>query len=73
MKTYWVNSRHHQSVDELAHGFIVSAYSPDGIIESIELADNRSHPFVICVQWHPESLKDSLATVLGNLFLDKVD
>ncbi len=72
IKTYWVNSRHHQCVDQLANGFVISAYAPDGVIESIELGDRHPHPFVVCVQWHPENLRDSLATTLGNMFLDKL-
>ena len=47
-----VNSRHHQSVDRLAPGFIVSATAPDGIIEAFERPGSR---FCIGVQWHPEN------------------
>jgi hypothetical protein len=31
-----VNSRHHQSVKQPGTGFVVSAVSPDGIVEAIE-------------------------------------
>jgi putative glutamine amidotransferase len=48
-----VNSRHHQAVRDLAPGFQVTARAPDGVIEGIELDDA---PFVVGVQWHPESL-----------------
>jgi putative glutamine amidotransferase len=47
-----VNSRHHQSVDRLAPGFIVSATAPDGIIEAFERPGSR---FCLGVQWHPEN------------------
>ncbi len=47
-----VNSRHHQSVDRLAPGFVVSATSPDGIIEAFERPGSR---FCLGVQWHPEN------------------
>ena len=47
-----VNSRHHQSVKEVAPGFRVSATAPDGIIEAIE---DPSAPFCLGVQWHPEN------------------
>jgi gamma-glutamyl-gamma-aminobutyrate hydrolase PuuD len=30
-----------------------SAYSPDGIVEALEIPD---HPFGLAVQWHPEWL-----------------
>jgi putative glutamine amidotransferase len=46
-----VNSRHHQGVDRLAPGLIVSALSPDGVVEGLELAEAS---FAVTVQWHPE-------------------
>ena len=51
-----INSSHHQAVEELAPGFRATAFAPDGIIEAIELADGNGHPFVMGVQWHPETL-----------------
>jgi len=51
-----VNSRHHQAVDRLADGFIVSAVAPDGVIEAIEHPDR---PFCLGVQWHPENFHAS--------------
>jgi putative glutamine amidotransferase len=47
-----VNSRHHQSVDEVAPGFVVSATAPDGVVEAIERPDSA---FCLGVQWHPEN------------------
>lgn len=47
------NSRHHQAVKDPAPGFAVTARAPDGVIEGIEKADA---PFVVGVQWHPESM-----------------
>jgi putative glutamine amidotransferase len=46
-----VNSRHHQAIDRLGDGLIVSAKSPDGVVEAIE---NPGESFVLGVQWHPE-------------------
>ena len=46
-----VNSRHHQSVKQVAPGFVVSATAPDGVIEGIERPSAR---FCVGVQWHPE-------------------
>ena len=50
-----VNSRHHQGIKALGEKLLVNAIAPDGLIEGIELPD---HPFVLGVQWHPESLSD---------------
>lgn len=47
-----VNSRHHQSVKDAAPGFVVSAKSPDGVVEAIERKDAA---FCVGVQWHPEN------------------
>jgi putative glutamine amidotransferase len=47
-----VNSRHHQSVGALAPSFVVSAVSPDGVVEAIE---RPSASFCLGVQWHPEN------------------
>jgi putative glutamine amidotransferase len=48
-----VNSTHHQAVKALGDGLIVTARSPDGIVEGLELPN---HPFCIGVQWHPEAM-----------------
>jgi putative glutamine amidotransferase len=47
-----VNSRHHQSVKQVASGFQVSATAPDGVVEAIEDPDGV---FCLGVQWHPEN------------------
>lgn len=70
--TIWVNSRHHQCVDKVAPGFIVSAISPDGVIESIELTDSLQNNFTVGVQWHPESLLDESSMKIARFFLTKV-
>lgn len=48
-----VNSRHHQGIRDLGEGLRVNALSPDGLIEGVELP---ASPFVLGVQWHPETL-----------------
>ncbi len=50
--TIAVNSRHHQSVRQVAPEFVVSATAPDGVIEAIE---KPAAPFCLGVQWHPEN------------------
>ncbi|MEG0276734.1 MAG: gamma-glutamyl-gamma-aminobutyrate hydrolase family protein [Coprobacillus sp.] len=49
----YVNSFHHQNIDQASHLFQVNAISEDGLIEGIE-----NHQ-ILAVQWHPERL-DSL-------------
>ena len=52
-----VSSHHHQGVDRLGEGLVVSARSePDGVIEAIELPD---HPFALGVLWHTEEEQGS--------------
>lgn len=48
---FFVNSRHHQAAGRIAPGVIVSAYSADGVVEGLELSQQR---FAVAVQWHPE-------------------
>jgi putative glutamine amidotransferase len=48
---------HHQAIDEPGEGLEVVAYSPDGIVQAVEVED---HPFGLAVQWHPEQTLDDL-------------
>jgi putative glutamine amidotransferase len=52
-----VNSRHHQALDQLGDGLVVTARSGE-IIEAAEMPGRR---FVLAVQWHPEDLVGSHA------------
>jgi putative glutamine amidotransferase len=48
-----VNSFHHQAIDRLGDGLVVTGRCPeDGVIEAVEMKDRS---FVLGVQWHPES------------------
>lgn len=48
-----VNSRHHQSLKEIASEFRVTAKATDGIVEAIEAFPQRR---ILGVQWHPENM-----------------
>jgi len=53
-----VNSFHHQAVETLGDGLVATAWAPDGTIEGLE---DPSHPFLLGVQWHAETLLDDPA------------
>ena len=57
-----VNSAHHQAIDPGAMGenLVVNAYDDDEekIIEGLEFRNKNDKGFMLCVQWHPERIKD---------------
>jgi putative glutamine amidotransferase len=57
-----VKSHHHQAIDRLADGLVVTARSDDGTIQAVEL---ESVPFGVAVQWHPEEDADDLRLFAG--------
>ncbi len=51
--THRVPSHHHQAIDRLGDGLVVSGVAQeDGVVEAIEVPGRR---FVLGVQWHPEA------------------
>jgi putative glutamine amidotransferase len=55
-ETVLVNSFHHQAVERVGEGLVVTARCPeDGVVEGLEAPGRR---FVVAVQWHPESFWD---------------
>lgn len=46
-------SWHHQAVREVAPGLKIVAQAADGTIEALEMPN---HPWLVAVQWHPESI-----------------
>jgi gamma-glutamyl-gamma-aminobutyrate hydrolase PuuD len=50
-----VRCHHHQALDRVADGLVVTATSGDGIVEAVEAP---AHRFALGVQWHPEQDTD---------------
>jgi putative glutamine amidotransferase len=55
-------SYHHQSIDRVADGLVVTARSDDGTIQAVELPDLH---FGVAVQWHPEQDPDDIRLFEG--------
>ncbi len=55
-----VPTSHHQAIDRLGDGLTATAWAADGVIEAVELGmvSPGQHPFVLAVQWHPETGDD---------------
>lgn len=49
--------QHHQAIDRVAPGLVVSARGPDGIIQGVEAP---AKTFCVAVQWHPEENLDDV-------------
>lgn len=47
-----VSCHHHQAIDRLGDGLVVSGRAADGAVEAVEAADGR---WLLGVQWHPEA------------------
>jgi putative glutamine amidotransferase len=63
-----VKSAHHQGVDEIGEGVVVSGHADDGVVEAIELPDKG---FAVGVLWHPE--EDERSRVVGALVSEARD
>jgi putative glutamine amidotransferase len=55
-------SYHHQAIDRVGEGLVVTARSDDGTIQAVELP---SVPFGVAVQWHPEQDEDDIRLFQG--------
>jgi len=60
------NSFHHQAVRDLGRDLVATAWSADGLIEAVELAD--SDGWVLAVQWHPEEMTGRAESPATGLF-----
>ncbi|MEJ7652203.1 MAG: gamma-glutamyl-gamma-aminobutyrate hydrolase family protein [Chloroflexia bacterium] len=66
-----VNTHHHQAIKALGAGLVVTGYSEDGIIESIEA---ESQSWIVGVQCHPEEMwnKHRWAAQLFEAFVHEI-
>ena len=62
-ETLEVNTRHVQAVAEPGAGLVVSAMSPDGVIEALESPDGS----FVGVQFHPEAMEPPLDALFEDL------
>jgi putative glutamine amidotransferase len=53
---------HHQAIDRLGEGLVISAQDSDGVIEAVEIPGDN---FVLAVQWHPEERLDDIRLFVG--------
>lgn len=54
--TAQVPAAHHQGIDRIGSGLLTVAWTPDQVVEAVEL---QEHKFGIGVQWHPEEGDDT--------------
>ena len=55
-----VNSIHHQAINKLGNDLKITAKSPDGVVEGIELINNWD---AIGIQWHPENMLEDPVSI----------
>lgn len=70
-----INSYHHQAVKTVAEELMISSYSDDNVIESLEWKRKSGRSFMLLVQWHPERMKDRenpFTYNVGKRFFDEV-
>ena len=69
-----VNSYHHQSIDRLGRGLMVTAVSRDGVPEASEWSLKEGMPFLLLTQWHPERVPQNLLSEkIVRLFLHEAN
>lgn len=61
------NSLHHQGIEKIAPVLTPIAWTPDKLVEGIEITE---HPFALGVQWHPEWMPEySLMQAIFRAFI----
>lgn len=66
-----INSAHHQAVGRISDELMVNSVSPDGVIEGAEWKEKEGEPWMLCVQWHPERMKDKETNPLSKNIREK--
>jgi putative glutamine amidotransferase len=66
-----VNSAHHQAVGRLSEELMPDCFSPDGVVEGAEFKDKAGEPWLLCIQWHPERMKDKDTNPLSKNIREK--
>jgi putative glutamine amidotransferase len=61
------NSNHHQSIDRLGEGLVVSAFTEDGIVEAVDRSETARKGFLCLVQWHPERMHNQQNPFVHNI------
>jgi putative glutamine amidotransferase len=59
---YGVHSYHHQGVDRVGEGLVVTARTDDGLVQAFELPGDE---YLVAVQWHPEENSADRRLFLG--------
>jgi putative glutamine amidotransferase len=62
-----INSSHHQGIDRLGEGLLITAKADDGIAEAVEWNNKESKPFFLGIQWHPERMNDKSSPFAKNI------
>ncbi len=63
----FINSNHHQSVEKVGKGLVVSALSDDGVVEALERKNSVNSPYLSLVQWHPERMSNQNSPFVKNI------
>ena len=66
-----INSAHHQAAGKISDELMVSAVSPDGVVEAIEWKVKEGEPWLLAVQWHPERMLDKETNPLSKNIREK--
>lgn len=70
-KMILVNTAHRQAADEIGKDLLVSARSPEGVVEALEGVDKAW--FLLGVQWHPEALWNEDSIKIFQAFAEAVE